>query len=211
MLHQLAVELKMNFENSPLEYDPSYDPERLDGSTEKTSEVDKTPSTGTPVAYFNIDNYTFDEDSNPFAWDADEQRSTAELARSISSALSQNFNIEDSIIRGVQSAHHDIPRDELIRRILTLGSDIYQGSKSPEIYAQEFSAETIQKIIDGFHVYKPKCDERPQYPVDIWMVFDKKAFENVEYLHPKHQVLANDKWRLKDLSNKGLRGILVIN
>ncbi|MDZ7785558.1 MAG: hypothetical protein U5L95_00350 [Candidatus Saccharibacteria bacterium] len=72
------------------------------------------------------------------------------------------------------------------------------------IYAAPFQKDVIKKILEGFHAYKPKCEERPQHPVDIWMIFDMNAYENIEYLHPRHKVVSRDKWELKKDHESGL-------
>ena len=89
----------------------------------------------------------------------------------------------------------------------------YKNIENPDtIFAATYEGEkSILRILEGFHKYKPRCEERPQYPVDIWLVFQAKAYENIEYLHPRHNVLARDKWRRINPSEAGLVKIISID
>ena len=193
------------------ELDPSYDPERLTGSSEK----DSTPSTGLkiPVIPILIPEYIYDISSSPFAHDLQLPRSIEPLADAISTAVQGSFAMNNVLVRGIQSGkHHEISRAGLIDSIIQNGSDIHKNTYDmTEIFAADYGNNTISSILGGFHVWKPKCREMPHYPVDVWMVFDKNAFDNIEYTHPRHNVLAKDKWKLKNHNNRGLKGVLVIN
>jgi len=168
--------------------------------------------TSIPVIFVDIPVYHFDPSSNPFAWDTTDRKQTDDIVVTIDRALRQSFAMDHTLIRGVQSGHHKLDRQKLLEAILENGSDTYNElSEARDMYAKQFSYEMLRSIIDGFHVFKPKCKERPQYPVDIWMVFDKNAFDNIEYLHPRHNTVAQDKWRRKSANDQGLKGILVIN
>ena len=79
------------------------------------------------------------------------------------------------------------------------------------MYAAPFEAGITKKILEGFHKYKPKCEERPQYPVDIWMIYDKDSFDNIEYMHPRLKVMAKDKWKQKKANNKSLLKLIIVN
>lgn len=201
-----------NLEISNFELDPSYDPERLEGSEEKASEVKPATCTASSptVARVQLAVYSFDSSTNPFAWDAENQQSIEEIAAGIDKYLKSIFEMENTLVRGIQSDHHDIDREGLINRIIKNGSDSYEENGTSEVFAAEYGDNTIKTILSGFHVFKPKCEERPQHRVDIWIIFDKSAFENVEYIHPRHNTVAKDKWRLRDPSNSGLKGVLVI-
>lgn len=203
----------MNLETSSFESDPSYDIERLTGSEEKTAErISETTASTVPIVHVSIPEYIFDSSTNPFAYDADNPQPIDAISMAIDAALKNHFVMDKVIIRGVQSAHHNLSRQDLIESIVNNGSDLHTNpGNTTEIYARGYDSTAINSIIGGFHIWKPKSDDRPQYPVDVWMIFDKKAFDNIEYIHPRHNVIANDKWLLKDNDNHGLKGLLVIN
>lgn len=176
-------------------------------SIEKTvTGVTSAPS----VARVQLSTYSFDNSTNPFAWDAENQQPIDDIASGINKYLKSIFSMENTLVRGVQSGHHSIDRDELIKRIIQNGSDGYNEKDTSEIFAAEYNNDTIKTVLGGFHVFKPKCEERPQCRVDVWMVFDKDAFNNIEYIHPRHNTVAKDKWQLKDPARNGLKGVLVI-
>lgn len=164
-----------------------------------------------PFVSLTIPEYFFKSSINDFAWDAVERKSVDSIASIIDNELRRNFSMDKTLVRGIQSARHDLRRDELIGLIIKNGSDYYRDSGATDIFATEFDEDSVKMILEGFHMFKPKCAESPQYIVDVWMVFDQNSFDNVEYLHPRHKTIANDKWRVKHPKDNGLRGILVIN
>lgn len=200
-----------NLETSTFELDPSYDPERLEGSKEKIAETASSAPYALSVARVQLDGYSFDSSTNPFAWDEKNQQSLDGIASDIDTYLQSLFSMENTLVRGVQSGNHDIDRDELINQIMKDGSDSYGNNDAHEIYAATYTDTAVNTILSGFHVFKPKCEERPQHRVDIWLVFDNDAFNNIEYIHSRHNTVAKDKWQLKYPAHNGLKGILVIS
>lgn len=162
------------------------------------------------IIELKIPEYKFGDNDNSYAFDVDDREDVGLISQKIEQAIIQNFSDKDVLVRGIQSGLHDGSRDELINYILQNGCD-YKCQGLNSFHATQLTKGTVDEILEAFHVYKPKCRDRPQKIVDIWMVFDKNAFENIEYLHPRHKVTANDKWQQKDNLNNGLIGILVIN
>lgn len=161
-----------------------------------------------------VPKYTFDSGNNPFAFNFAPQRKIDDVASIIENAIIANFDYRDILIRGIQSGYHsEITRTELINNISKNGSDKFEANVTDknEMFATKFELGIVKKILEGFHVYKPKCDESPQYPVDIWMIFNASAYSNIEYMHPRHKVLARDKWRLGEGNNSAMIGIVIIN
>lgn len=168
----------------------------------------------TNIIRTTIPKYVFVGDSNPYAFNANSPKSLSEIASKIEHTIKDNLNTQNTLIRGIQSGYHKkISRDELINLILKNGQDTYDDNAdmSGIIHAVPFEDGVVEQILSGFHVYKPKCEELPQYPVDIWMVFDANAYENVEYIHPRHHVLTRDRWKLKPKTVDGLKGIFIVS
>jgi len=156
--------------------------------------------------------YNFDKQNNPYSFHLTPPREIDGIARKIELAITRGKPEKPILVRGIQSGHHDLSRDELIKTIRQNGTDIYGSDTGKiEIYATPFEAGIIKRVLEGFHKYKPKCEERPQYPVDIWMIYDKYAFENIEYLHPRHKVMTKDKWEQKNANKNGLLNIIIVN
>lgn len=160
------------------------------------------------IIKIKIPEYVFNKEDNPYFFNASNPRPVSLIAGQIEKSISDNFDTNDILVRGVQfGRHNQLSKKEFIDSIIEIGSDI---NGDGTIHAAPFSDDIVEKILEGFHVYKPKGEERPQYSVDIWMVFDKKVFKNVEYIHPRHHVVVRDKWEL-NRGTYGLLGLIIIN
>lgn len=194
-------------EKSSNELDPSYDPERITG----ISENDSAPSVklSVPIISVTIPEYIYDPASNPFAYNHINPSSVDSIAKKIDTAIQDSLLTKDTLVRGLQSGKHTrVDRIQLVSLIAKNGRD----HPEDEVHSAEYTpGSTILSILNGFHAWKPKCEEIPHYPVDIWMIFDRNAFDTIEYLHPRHNILVKDRWRLKNPGNNGLLGIVVVN
>jgi len=145
------------------------------------------------------------------------------ISNDIDDMLINNFHGQDIVLRGIQSEKHNLPKDELIKLIIETGSDRYDLYNPGEIkisnkhidlfgLACKVVASITLPILEGFHKYKPKSLERPQYRVDIWMIYDANRLKNVEYNHSYYNVKACDGYVFKNPKNKkdALLGVLVI-
>jgi len=167
-----------------------------------------------PIKNVQIQAYIFPEDANPFAFDARPKRSMDEIAIGVKVALEVIAGSHKVLIRGIQSGKHSEDRKSLVEKIIQEGSDGYSEKQDGNgvLFAAPYEGlQTLEFILAGFHEFKPKCEERPHFPVDIWMLFDKSAFKNIEYAHPRHNTIANDKWQIIDNTNNGLIGLIAIN
>jgi hypothetical protein len=165
------------------------------------------------VKKLDIDKYSFSPDTNPFAFDTNNRLSIDDIAADISKLIDSNFQGSQILIRGIQSGKHSekFNRYDLTEFIQQHGSDNYENDGDDTIFAAKYNGiESIKEVLSGFHVYKPKCAEIPQYPVDVWMIFDVNSFENISYIHPRHNVVAADKWNRKTSDQSGLLGRLII-
>jgi len=145
------------------------------------------------------------------------------VASNIDSVLLENFRGQNIVLRGIQSEKHNLPKDELIQLIVETGSDRYDLDNSNEVkvsdkdidlfgLACKVIAPITLPILEGFHKYKPKSLERPQYRVDIWMIYDASKLENVEYSHSYYDAKARDGYVFKNPQKKteALLGLIVI-
>ncbi len=164
------------------------------------------------MVIIKIPEYTFDKQNNPYSFHLASPRELDDVARKIDTAINSEKTEKTFLVRGIQSKHFDLSRDELIKTIRQNNTDNFNSATgSIEMYAAPFEAGITKKILEGFHKYKPKCEERPQYPVDIWMIYDKDSFDNIEYMHPRLKVMAKDKWKQKKANNKSLLKLIIVN
>ena len=169
---------------------------------------------GINIKNIKLDGYEFDLATNQYDYTSEILPSITleDIAKNISLEIDSLSEENNLIIRGIQSGKHDLSKEDLLQVIINNGREYENTAELNTIFAAPYeSMDTIQHILEGFHKYKPKSEERPQYPVDIWLIFDARAYENVEYLHPRHNVLARDKWKRVDSNNNGLIGLIVIN
>ena len=119
-----------------------------------------------------------------------------------------------------------LTRNELIDGIIETGSDYNQveSNNAPQkpdakidMYAAKFTPfnnkSSVLSLFEAFHRWRPKCDERPQYPIDLVLIYDYDFYENVRYVHPRYGSMADDAYKLKNGRNQAdsLRYVLVIN
>lgn len=143
----------------------------------------------------------------------------------IDSALNENFMNQYVMIRAIQSSKHKMPRDKLIERIIEYGNDRYDSNSE---YAANVTDRPIdlfglvckiegqpiaKELLEGFHKWKPKCEEKPQHKADIWMILDPKQFEQVEYNHSRFNIKVSDAYVYKNPNNKpdALIGIVIVD
>ena len=147
-----------------------------------------------------------------------------EVSKSIDKVLLDNFRNQEVVIRGIQSQKHDIPRDELVAKIIGSGTDRFDNDSKHAIKVNDkpidlfgmvckINGSISLRLLKGFHVWKPMSLEKPQRKVDIWMVYDVDQLENVEYFHSHYKVMAHDGYVFKnpDQKTEALLGVLVID
>lgn len=164
------------------------------------------------VTSIHIGAYTFDDSSNPYeVADATPSIMLSDVAQILSRHISQVGSGKKLLVRGVQSGKHSDARDVLISRIIKEGSEYENREEPGTIFAAPYADGVVEFILEGFHKFKPKSEERPQYPVDLWLIYDTAAYKNVEYMHPRHNVIARDKWKRTNLDRSGLIAIIEVN
>jgi hypothetical protein len=171
----------------------------------------------TKLIKLKVHGYIFDTTTNQYEDNSMREGliPLTEVADTIADSISSTFlqpQKHQMLIRGVQSAKHSIARKSLIYRVIESGSEIADFEGLDTIFAAGYEGKsTVLHILEGFHSYKPKCRERPQFPVDMWFMFDVRKYENIKYLHPRYNVMAEDKWKRRDPKDPGLTGLIVIN
>ncbi|MBB1563713.1 hypothetical protein HG434_000370, partial [Candidatus Saccharibacteria bacterium] len=157
---------------------------------------------------------------NPYRYDANPPRPLDTIAATIEVPIRQHFTGQNILLRGIQSAHFDTSdRQQFIKEIVARGGDIFTVRSTDPTYdmharrCDNYNGEEILTLLQAFHTYKPKCDELPLAPVDIWQVFAAESYEEIEYLHPRHKVSTRDRYKLRPgLSPQdALLAIVVVN
>ncbi len=209
-----------NFESSAYEIDPSYDPETLDGASlnEAGSIHNETMLESTSkISTIHCPAY-YSRPDNPYQFDTGDPSLLHTIADAIDTELLRRFRGKDVLVRGVQSANFDISQSHLANYIAVHGGDYTLKPDRDTAYDFHaahhpgFQGGCSLPILEGFHVYKPKCNELPLKPLDIWMVFDAGSYEEISYIHPRHDIVARDRYKLRQdfNANDSLLGIICI-
>ena len=208
------------FEGKTFEYDPGYDPERLDGGGDNTESTPERNREVTPLI-INVDCPEYSVTSeNPYRYDANPPRPLDTIAATIEAPIRQHFMGRNILLRGIQSAHFGVSdRQQLIKEIVARGGDSFTVQSADPTYdmharrCDNYSGEEIFALLQAFHTYKPKCDELPLAPVDIWQVFDGESYEEIECLHPRHKIPTRDRYKLRPgfSPQDALLAIVVVN
>jgi hypothetical protein len=148
------------------------------------------------------------------------------VSQCIDSEIRRLFTGQEILLRGIQSGKHSMPKEHLIQDILSNGTDKITDDRGPagndgatgiDIHASHVVVSGQDPLthftLRAFHEFKPKAQERPKLRVDIWMIYNPSQLDNIEYLHPRHHVIARDGYRFKNPNNKtdALLGLIVIN
>ena len=164
------------------------------------------------VSYLTIPGYIFDINDNPYAFSLDSPLPLKPIAEKLDQEILARFQSKNILIRAIQSGHYSMNREASLDSIINNGGDFHLNQASLA-YAMSFMPwqkdSTILSNLEGFHKYKPKREERPQNPADIWMIFDAKCYKNIEYIHPRHKVITRDKWQVLDVNKTGLLRIII--
>lgn len=182
---------------------------------------------GARLLHVSIPQYVFSEsDSNPYRYDATPQVSLRPIADVLDALMYHEFDGVGILVRGVQSARQSQTRHQLVEHIKQCGTDRYEMQdagmqKVEDVSADMFAAEylpwtrqsSLLALFEGFHVYKPKCDEVPQTPIDIVMVYNADAYDQVEYVNSRHGGIGRDAYMLKSgyMRRETLLAIILIN
>ena len=156
------------FEGKTFEYDPGYDPERLDGGGDNTESTPERNREVTPLI-INVDCPEYSVTSeNPYRYDANPPRPLDTIAATIEAPIRQHFMGRNILLRGIQSAHFGVSdRQQLIKEIVARGGDSFTVQSADPTYdmharrCDNYSGEEIFALLQAFHTYKPKCDELP--------------------------------------------------
>lgn len=194
-----------NLESTAPEPDPSYDPERLTGREVVEVPKDEIRLDGaiSKISVVYCPNYR-SHTSNPYRYDADPDSAQLQrIASAIDAEIMRRFSGQNILIRALQSAHFNYTQAQLTQYVISHGGDYTLNDVRDPSYDfhaakfEKFNGQSVLGILEGFHKFKPKCDELPLKPLDVWMIFDADAYDEVSYLHPRHNTVAKDRYKLK--------------
>jgi len=212
-----GVEQEQGYEKE-VDLRPEFEAFRDNERPQKTeSGSDVIDVDGVKIIKLAIPEYRLDSDDNPYRWNIINSQSLAPIARQLDVVIARSFAWSDILVRAVQSASTGMTRGELLTRVRRMGYDQPATDGTYDFYAAAYlpfiKDSTLLATFEAFHRWKPKCEEKPQKLIDLVMVFDATAYGSVEYTHPRHGSLANDRYELKDgaVRSSALLAIILIN
>lgn len=178
--------------------------------------IDVLGDSPTKLIRMIVPEYEF-KNSNPYEWSLPKPCSLSSIARQVDSVIARGFSGKSILVRALQSGSVGMARTEIIRRITTLGYDKPYADDAYDFHAAKYDPFTkdssLLEVFEAFHKWKPKCEERPQLPIDVIEIFDAESYISVEYNHPRHSVASNDRYKLKVSISRtdALLAIILIN
>lgn len=137
------------------------------------------------ITYINIPEYQFDSSRNPFVEMGVNRERPYGIARYLDIALLHQFMHGDILICGVRSTDFGLfNREDLIRQVQESGGlPINDLGLDYDFEALEFSpfvaSFSTLPFFDLYHKSSPHAEKRPHHPVDIWLIFDIKAYQQI--------------------------------
>lgn len=198
------------------DYDPSYDPERLAGDSEKSHErevdvrlenevftdherIDGVRDTDSQlvqlretlsedvdgIIHLAIPAYDYDFTTNPFIGMGPNVRRTYEVSRHIDVVFLHRFMYQGILVCGIRSREYvdEGGRTAFVKHIRDTGGVILDadGRRGYDMRAMNFSpyvaSDTTAAWFTLYHKQEPHSGERPQWPIDVWVIYDADAYE----------------------------------
>ena len=167
------------------------DHERLDDSQldDKLAKLrDQLSEDSDGIIRLDIPAYRYDMSDNPFVGLGSRRTKTYEISRYIDIVFLHRFMYQHIIVCGLQSRAFvdEAGRASFMKHIRdTGGIPLDSEVERPyDILGRAFEPYMTYHTTDAFfrlyHTIGSRAQERPQYPLDVWLIFDASAYEEVE-------------------------------
>lgn len=139
------------------------------------------------VLHIDIPDYRYDTDTNPFLGHGPHATRIFQIARVIDVVLLHRFMFHDILVCGLRSADfaESHTRANFVKRVSESGGGIVLADESSgyDIEAMRFApyvaSYSVGDWLERYHKQLPYRDERPHHPVDVWLIYDERAYERV--------------------------------
>ena len=139
------------------------------------------------IIHIDIPAYRYDFADNPFVGMGPNRTKTYESSRYVDIVFLHRFMYQEIIVCGLQSRKftNEIGRAAFIKRIReTGGLPLNRDGSEPEVLGRAFvpymSYHTTDAFFRLYHTVMPRVAERPHYPLDVWLIFDENAYQEVD-------------------------------
>lgn len=174
-----------------LESELFQDHERLDNDRGSSTELARLRDTlaeeSDGILYLKVPEYDYDFTGNPFIGMGPHVRRTYAISRYLDVVFLHRYMYHDILVCGIRSREcvDERGRAAFVRHIRDTGGAPI-NLDSPDGYdflAMKFSpyvaSDTTAAWFTRYHKQEPLSHERPHYPVDIWMIYDANAYDEV--------------------------------
>lgn len=134
------------------------------------------------IIHLDIPEYHYDFNTNPFVGMDAHRRRTYAISRYLDVVFMHRFMFQNIIVCGLQSRKfvNEINRSSFIKQIRERGGIPIEPGIPYDILGQRFSplmtSSTVSAMLYLYHKQTPRSEERPQYPLDLWLVYDSASF-----------------------------------
>lgn len=139
------------------------------------------------IIHIDIPAYQYDFADNPFVGLGSRRVKTYEISRYIDVVFLHRFMYQDIIVCGSQSRKFvgEPRRASFVKHIReTGGLPLDNNGDKPDILGRAFVPYMPYHTTDAFfrlyHTIMPRVAERPHYPLDVWLIFDAKAYQEAD-------------------------------
>lgn len=139
------------------------------------------------VLYIKLPVYRYDTSYNPFLGMGPRTIRLYSISRHLDVTFLHRFMHGDILVRGLRSGDY-VPlhqRKKFIKHIKETGGlpVIQTGETGYDFEALRFApyvaSDTTMPVFEKYHKSDEHSGDRPHYPVDIWLVYDINAYEQV--------------------------------
>lgn len=167
------------------------DHERIDNHKDVDDELaqlrDQLSEDTDGIIHIDIPAYRYDFANNPFVGMGPNRTKTYEISRYVDIVFLHRFMYQEIIVCGLQSRKftNEAGRAAFIKRIReTGGLPLNRDGSEPEVLGRAFVPYMPYHTTDAFfrlyHTVMPRVAERPHYPLDVWLIFDENAYQEVD-------------------------------
>lgn len=134
------------------------------------------------IIHLDIPEYYYDFNANPFVGMDAHRRRTYAISRYLDVVFMHRFMFQNIIVCGLQSRKfvEETGRSSFVKQIRERGGISIEPGVPYDILGQRFSpmmtSSTVSAMFYLYHKQIPRSEERPQYPLDVWLVYDAASF-----------------------------------
>lgn len=138
------------------------------------------------IIHLDIPEYRYDFGTNPFVGTDAQRRRTYAISRYLDVVFMHRFMYQNVIVCGLQSRKFvdESHRGSFVKQIRERGGIPIEPGVPYDILGQPFTplmtSSTVTAMFYLYHKQTPRSEERPQYPLDIWLVYDMSSYQSTD-------------------------------